>query len=153
MRCARELLALLLAVSLAVLWATPASAYGAQDESDLEVLRERWWNKSEEERRLLRERYELLQRLPAQRRVALVERREIDGLGPEASRARWREITRLRGVQLGRQRLDRLPERLRWRLQYAPPADHSPSDQHRYRREEGGAEAPPSFRLLSLRLA
>jgi len=129
----------------------PVAAQGSEAEAvpdpeavpDLEALRARWWNKSEEERRVLRERFELLRRLPDPRRRELLERarawtrveeelrreapeavrREIDGLGPEASRERWRELAHRRGQEMGRHRLDRLPPGLRWRLEHTPPAE------------------------------
>ncbi|MEN8162103.1 MAG: hypothetical protein ABFS41_18680 [Myxococcota bacterium] len=154
--CLARLPATLLAGTIAIAvpgaGATPVPAQGGEAEvaPDLEALRARWWGKSEQERLLLRERFELLRRFPAHRRHELLERarawrrvagelrraapdavrREIDGLGPEASRARWRERAR----QSGRHRLDRLPEELRRHLEGMAPAERRPFLE-RFRRE------------------
>lgn len=126
-----------------VLTAGPASAQRNRGDRDLEQQRQRWSQKSRQEREVLMRRYQELQRLSPDERQKLMERaqrfekmqkslrdtapedlrKEIDSLEPSGRERRWREHTVKRSREMGRELRESMSPELRRRLETASPEE------------------------------
>jgi len=123
---------------------------------DIDQQRQRWEQKTDAEREVLKQRFRELQELSPEDRRRLMERarriegiqkslratapealkKEIDALDPDRRERRWREHTFQRSRELGRHLRESMPAEFRRKLEAAPPEERQQLFEHFMRNSE-----------------